>query len=154
MSNGGTVLTVGNTADITGATVSIDGSGLSFSAGDAVVLIDASGAGTLTGAPTNITVSGGGYNWSLSVSGNKLIATVPEITGIESHESPILRVISVGDGFLITGIVPGETLSIYNTQGQQIYNSKSTATEQHVTLREHGIYIIVSGGQAVKVVKR
>jgi hypothetical protein len=75
LTNGDTVLTVGGTVDITGATVSIDDSNLSLSADDTVVLIDAS-AGTLTGAPANTTLSGDGYGWTLSVSGNQLIATV------------------------------------------------------------------------------
>jgi hypothetical protein len=84
LSNGGTVLTVGGTANITGAAVSIDGAGLSLGAGDTVVLIDASvdaSADTLIGAPASAAVSGGGYDWNLSVSDNKLIATATTAPG-------------------------------------------------------------------------
>ncbi|MDR0434923.1 MAG: leucine-rich repeat domain-containing protein, partial [Gracilibacteraceae bacterium] len=78
IANGATMLAAGGTADISEATVSIYGSGLSLNNGDSLVLIDAS-AGALTGAPANTSVSGGGYNWNLSVSGDKLIATVVPI---------------------------------------------------------------------------
>jgi hypothetical protein len=44
-------------------------------------------------------------------------------TGAESIETPALRAIATGDGFLIQGLVPGEMLSVYNLQGQLIYRT-------------------------------
>jgi Putative Ig domain. len=73
LSNSGTAITVIGTADITNAEVSISDAPAALNAGDAITLIE---AGTLTSTPANTTASGGGYNWNLSVSDNKLIATV------------------------------------------------------------------------------
>ncbi|MDR2809340.1 MAG: T9SS type A sorting domain-containing protein, partial [Tannerellaceae bacterium] len=65
-------------------------------------------------------------------------------------ESSTLRVIATGDGFWITGLVPGETLSLYNMQGQLIHQNKANATEQRISLRVRGVYIAVSGERRVK----
>jgi len=97
LTNGGTILTVGNNADITGVAVSIGGSGLSLSAGNTIVLIDA-GAGAFTGAPANTTVSGGRYNWNLSVSGNKLIATAAQNTAPTAPGAPTIGTATAGNG--------------------------------------------------------
>jgi hypothetical protein len=79
MVNGGTVLTAGGTADITGATVSIGSISGSRSIGDAITLIDVS-AGTLTGTPANNTASASGYTFSIAVESGKLTATVVPVT--------------------------------------------------------------------------
>jgi len=80
--NGGTILHVTGTANITGSTVNvgIDGFRSPLLAGDHVVLID---AGTLTGAPVNTTSHGQGmqgvtllYDFDLATVGNQLLATV------------------------------------------------------------------------------
>lgn len=73
---GATVLTVEGNANITGVTVTLGFDGApSLDAGSKITLIDA-GAGTLTGAPANSTVSALGYTFAITVESGKLVATV------------------------------------------------------------------------------
>ena len=87
LSNGGTMLTVSNGADITDATVNvgIEGGASPLKAGDTVVLIDASSSPNgLTGTPANTTANGQGmqgvtlqYTFDILTDNNKLLATLP-----------------------------------------------------------------------------
>ncbi|MDR1675370.1 MAG: hypothetical protein LBR86_02720 [Tannerella sp.] len=105
----------------------------------------------------------GAYMLMLTVGADGLTPISVEITfmvtptGTENIETSALRVIAVGDGFLIRGIVPGETLSVYNLHGQLIYRTDaarhvSTTTEQRVPLHVRGVYVVVSGERRVKAV--
>jgi autotransporter-associated beta strand protein len=85
MGAGGTMLTVGGTADITGSTVNvgINGASSPLAKGDTLTLIDATG--TLTGTPTNTTANGSGmagvtlkYEFDLTTDSNRLLATVSD----------------------------------------------------------------------------
>ena len=71
-------------------------------------------------------------------------------TGTDGPESLALRAVATGDGFRIQGLVPGETLSVYNMQGQPVYTGIATAAEQRVPVHVHGVYVIVSGLRKVK----
>ena len=82
MTAGGTMLRVGGTACVNGATVNvgIDGASSPLRAGDTVTLID---AGTLDGTPANSTADGQGmqgvtlrYQFDISTAANRLLATV------------------------------------------------------------------------------
>jgi hypothetical protein len=54
--------------------------------------------------------------------------------------------------FGITGVVPGEILSIYNVQELLIHQSKATAVEERVPMRVRGLYIVTNDKQTVKAV--
>jgi hypothetical protein len=95
-------------------------------------------------------VSGSGAN---SASAELQVSfTVTVNSGIESAESQELRAVSIGGELHVSGLIPGETLSIYSIQGQLSYKSKATATEQTIRLRERGVYIVVAGERRVKTV--
>ena len=96
-----TMLSVGGTATITGATVNvgIEGASSPLKAGDTVTLIDAA---TLTGTPTNTTANGQGmqgvtlkYTFDILTDSNKLLATVSS-TGPTVNE----QAKALSEGFL------------------------------------------------------
>jgi hypothetical protein len=66
--------------------------------------------------------------------------------------SNALSVRAISGGLQVSGLVPGESLALYNMQGGLIYNAEASANEQLLPLREHGIYIIVSGKRTAKAV--
>jgi hypothetical protein len=66
--------------------------------------------------------------------------------------SNALSVRAISGGLQVSGLVPGEALALYNMQGSLIYSDKASANEQRLPLREHGIYIIVSGKRTAKAV--
>jgi hypothetical protein len=68
-------------------------------------------------------------------------------TGMEEATTFVLRIIPAAGGIFISGLTPGETLSIYSLQGQLIYESKATSPEAHIYLREKGVYILYHAGQ-------
>jgi hypothetical protein len=103
----------------------------------------------------------GAYTLTLTVSADGLTPVSVEITytvmpvGTESIETPALRAIVTGEGLRITGLIPGEMLSVYSIQGQLIYRRDAmhgVSTEQRVPLRVRGLYIVVSGERTVKVI--
>ncbi|MDR2764857.1 MAG: hypothetical protein LBB90_07490, partial [Tannerella sp.] len=116
------------------------------------------------GSETNIALThsadlaSGAYALTLTVSAEGLTPVSISIvytvapTGTENVESPALRVIATGDGFLITGLVSGETLNIYSIHGQLFYRSKANGAEQRVPLPARGVYIVVGGNRTVKAV--
>jgi hypothetical protein len=61
-----------------------------------------------------------------------------------------LDIHAAAGGLRVTGLVPGESLTLYNMQGSLIYRDTSGATEQLVPLREHGIYIAIAGRRTAK----
>ena len=54
--------------------------------------------------------------------------------------------------FHITGLTPGETLSIYSASGAIVYNSIAIGEEMHIPLRVQGVYIVKVGSNTVKTV--
>jgi hypothetical protein len=59
----------------------------------------------------------------------------------------------VKDGVLrVNGLAAGEALNVYGITGTRMYRGVSDGNEATVTLREHGVYIVVSGGRSIKVV--
>ncbi|MDR2805378.1 MAG: hypothetical protein LBB85_07025, partial [Dysgonamonadaceae bacterium] len=129
---------------------------------DAFILSPATPGSLSAGSETNIvltpdaSLAPGVYTLTLTVSADGLtpvsinIAYTVRPVGTENVESSTLRVIAAGAGFRITGLIPGETLSLYNMQGQLIHQSKANATEQHIPLHVRGVYIVISGIRAVK----
>ena len=52
----------------------------------------------------------------------------------------------------ISGIISGETLSIYNAAGQLIYRSIATSEEMDIPLSVNGMYIVKAGDRTVRFV--
>ncbi len=49
------------------------------------------------------------------------------------------------------GLSPGKPLSIYNQNGQLLFNGTATADEMRIPLAWRGVLVVVSGGQQLKV---
>ncbi|GAB6393955.1 MAG: Ig-like domain-containing protein [Bacteroidales bacterium] len=71
-------------------------------------------------------------------------------TGVAETAGGVLRTIPTSDGFTVTGLVAGEVFSVYNLQGQLVYQGRATASEEAVYLRNKGVYIVVAGAERVK----
>jgi hypothetical protein len=126
--------------------------GGTWSAGNTVFTLAYSELTNSTAYTVNISGFKDAAGNAMTADNTHSFTTVPAVTGVESEASPILQVITVEEGFRITGIVTGETLSIYNVQGLLLHRSKATATEQRVPLPVRGLYIVVSGKRTVKAV--
>jgi hypothetical protein len=58
-----------------------------------------------------------------------------------------------GGGLLrIGGLRAGERFAVYNIRGQRVCEGRAADGEQTVPLAAKGVYIVVSGGQSVKVI--
>jgi len=59
----------------------------------------------------------------------------------------------VADGTLhVSGLTAGQTWSVYNIAGVQIYQNVATDTQNFVSLQNHGVYIVQSGNNTTKIV--
>ncbi|GAB6394933.1 MAG: hypothetical protein MdMp024_1245 [Bacteroidales bacterium] len=72
--------------------------------------------------------------------------------GIEEPGDGVLHAVATGNGLLLSGLTPGETISVYNLQGQSFYQGKATSHEECLYLRNKGIYVIISGNKKATVV--
>jgi anti-sigma28 factor (negative regulator of flagellin synthesis) len=63
-----------------------------------------------------------------------------------------LRACATVGGLLISGLVPGESLTLYNMQGQLVYKGKATAAEERIRLSVRGVYVVVNANRTVKTV--
>lgn len=79
------------------------------------------------------------------------ITAAPYGVAIEDASTNTWRVVSTGNGLLVTGLIPGETLRVYDLQGRLLFEQRITFEEQAVSLTNHGIYIVTSGKRRVKV---
>ena len=52
----------------------------------------------------------------------------------------------------VTGLTPGKLWSAYNLYGQMIYTGIADGNEAKIPLPERGVYIIQSGGTAIKTI--
>ncbi|GAB6394948.1 MAG: hypothetical protein MdMp024_1260 [Bacteroidales bacterium] len=71
-------------------------------------------------------------------------------TGTEEAASAALRITPANGGLLVSGLTPGATLSIYTLQGQLIYQASAASPEEHIYLREKGVYILRHKDKAYK----
>jgi hypothetical protein len=100
----------------------------------------------------------GTYKATLTVSTEGITPVSVEITytvtptGIDAPQAEVLKAYVIDSHLHVSGLVPGETLNIYNMQGQRFYHGKATDVEQRVYLRERGVYIVTSGNRVVKVI--
>jgi hypothetical protein len=86
----------------------------------------------------------------------------PYLRGIGDHpthtEAPAASVavtlhVSAGDGRLhIGGLTPGEHFAVYTVGGQLVFHGRAEDSRQTVVVPTTGVYIVVSGGESVKVV--
>ncbi|GAB6394103.1 MAG: Ig-like domain-containing protein [Bacteroidales bacterium] len=71
-------------------------------------------------------------------------------TGTEQPASAALRITPAAGGIFISGLTPGKAFSIYTLQGQLIYQAQAASPEEHIYLREKGIYILRHKGKGWK----
>ena len=65
--------------------------------------------------------------------------------------SPLIAWIS--NGILrISGVYPGETLSVYTSNGAIVYHGIATSNEENIVLPEQGLYIIQSNNRTLRIV--
>jgi hypothetical protein len=102
-------------------------------------------------AVTNTNTGVNGYQTATATS-NTATVTYIEPTGIDPNpsEEKSLKAIATGGGLLVSGLVEGESLKLYNMLGKLIYNGKATANEQRLYLNAHGIYVVVAGNRRLK----
>ncbi|MDR1762636.1 MAG: hypothetical protein LBR64_01590 [Dysgonamonadaceae bacterium] len=77
----------------------------------------------------------------------------PLLTDIKAPvaKSPLL--VSVSGGILkIKGFALNETVSVYNVQGVKIYSAKTNSSELNVKLPAHGLYIVSTSINHIKVI--
>ena len=86
-----------------------------------------------------------------------LLARLPagwstKTTGNATAGDKAIGVRTTAGGLWVTGLVPGEILTLYDMQGRPVYDGKVSSGEQFFPLCEHGIYIIVARMRSSKVV--
>jgi hypothetical protein len=74
----------------------------------------------------------------------------PTNTSPNPSDGGALRASATDGGLLVSGLTPGESLTIYNMQGQLVYKGKAAANEQMLYLNGRGVYVIVAGNRTVK----
>lgn len=76
----------------------------------------------------------------------------PEITSSEEILAYPLRAWIHNRLLHVTGLTPGETLSVYTATGALEYHSIAISNEADIKLKVMGVYIVQSGGKSIKVV--
>jgi len=83
----------------------------------------------------------------------EITVTVGEPTGIPESLNPNMLRAWMRSGLLhVSGIAPGETLSIFSVTGTLIYHRTATSDEIDIPLNVRGIYFVRSGKHTVKVI--
>ena len=67
-------------------------------------------------------------------------------------EPQTLKAFASNGMLYITGIQSGKPLRVFNISGQPVYNGIAKAATEQIPLASHGMYIITSGEQTVKVI--
>jgi hypothetical protein len=73
-------------------------------------------------------------------------------TGVGMEDKQGLFAVPGNEGFFIFGLTPGETFSIYNSEGKLFRQGKAVAAEERIYLRERGVYVVIAGKRKAKVV--
>jgi hypothetical protein len=73
-------------------------------------------------------------------------------TAISTATTSALKAYTQNGQLIVTGILQGETLTVYTVQGTTIYSQKTDGNQVVVNLPAQGIYIVRAGAQSVKVV--
>jgi len=77
---------------------------------------------------------------------------VPNTVGNETIKSQSLKACASDGILLISGLVTGAPLSIYNLSGQLFYQGLAKAEEEQIPLNTQGVYIVVAGNQRIKTI--
>ena len=72
--------------------------------------------------------------------------------GIEQVEAQAIKAYFSNGMLHISGLHTGESLNIYNAAGQLVYQGIANSTEEYVPIAARGVYVVVAGKQAVKVI--
>jgi hypothetical protein len=92
-----------------------------------------------------------GRSYSLGLMTEDKTLTIAGIkTGLNPITANTLHAVSVNGGLLISGIVEGEEVSLYNSVGTLLYRAKATSVTLHVPLATHGVYFIIAGKRTLK----
>jgi hypothetical protein len=75
------------------------------------------------------------------------------ITGQENIENPALKAYITNGSLHVSGLNPGELLSIYNLTGQLIYKGIAKTSEQQFSLTAGGYYIVIAWDRRVKLIE-
>jgi hypothetical protein len=95
----------------------------------------------------------GGTGYDVLLSTHLPAGWVAKVTGnVTVSLSDALSIRATANGLQVSGLIPGESLILYNIQGSLIYNYKANTNEQFLPLREHGIYIVIAGARSAKAV--
>ncbi|GEM_PF-5050385 len=78
------------------------------------------------------------------------ITATPYGSAIDQVEQQKLRASSVDGGILIRGLARGETLHVYNVQGQLLYQGITQSEEQYIALPSGGVYIVITSHYRIK----
>jgi hypothetical protein len=79
----------------------------------------------------------------------KIVDDAP--TGNVKMEVPTLKAFASNGVLNITGLQPGKPLYVYTISGQLIYQGIAKSEEETIPLGRHGVCLVVSGEQSVKV---
>ncbi|MDR3193935.1 MAG: cadherin-like beta sandwich domain-containing protein, partial [Tannerella sp.] len=115
----------------------------------AVAGTSGSPAGTNGSFTFTVSLSGGGGSVTTTAK-TAVIAATEMPTGTEEVASTALSARAADGGLKVSGLIPGELLSLYNMQGQTVYKGKAIAGEQHIPLYGHGVYVVVNGNRTAK----
>jgi len=77
--------------------------------------------------------------------------TVTERTGCSEIQTNPLKAWVLNGQLYVTGLIAGETLSIYGINGVIIYQSVVASNEVNISLPAQGVYIVRSGYNTIKV---
>jgi hypothetical protein len=108
-------------------------------------------AGTNGSFTFTVSLSGGGGSVTTTAK-NGVIAATEMPVGTEEVTSTALHAYATDGSLKVSGLIPGESLTLYNMQGQPVYKGKATAGEQVFYPGGHGVYIVVAGNRTVKAV--
>ena len=99
----------------------------------------------------------GEYKATLVVSGEGFTSKSLDIsymvtpTGNDNLPVKTLRAWMQNNVLHVTGLTPGQTLSVYSLSGVLIYRSAAASEEASIPLPSRGFYIITSGAKTVKI---
>jgi len=80
-------------------------------------------------------------------------STVNENTGVSNiADKGTLKAIVLNGKLLVTGILAGESIAVYNLQGVAVYNHKVVGNTVSINLPQAGLYIVSNSTQRIKVI--
>jgi hypothetical protein len=84
------------------------------------------------------------YYSPIVIDGQISTIRVKKATGLSADNSAsnALYITSANGSIWVSGLTPGAWFGIYTLQGQLVYTGKAASSEEDISLREQGIYIL------------